>query len=83
MSSPSPVSAAGPEHVGPEHPEVADHLAAGALAVPGDPGPDRELAAQHLGLPRVPPFQLGPGLLAPALLLRQQLRYAGPVDVAR
>ena len=39
MSSPSPVSCAGPEHEGPQHPEVADHLAAGELAVAGDPAP--------------------------------------------
>ena len=72
-----PGQLAGSEHEGPQHPEVADHLAAGELAIAGDPAPLLDLPAHQPGLQREPMTEPDPGQLPDLgllLLLRLELR---------
>ena len=61
------------EGVSPEHPEVADHLAAGLLAVAGDLRPPGQLVMQRPRLQRVAALELGPGGVSLVLLAGEQL----------
>ena len=77
-SSPRPVSSAGAQREGAQHPEVADDLAARPLPVAGDGGPALQLAADRARGHRVLVGQPLPGRVPGGVLVARSGRDSSP-----